>query len=57
MGYSFYLISKDKPISEQDYEIAIKKLLDFNRPGVYGMPTCDTTYSPKYISVSGSYSY
>ena len=54
MGYSFYLISKDKEISETDFDKAIKNLSDFNRNGFCGNMPCDVFYEKWYVRVSGS---
>lgn len=56
MGYSFYLVSKDKPISETDFEIATSNLSAFNKTGFVGRFPCDVTLETQYIRVSGSFS-
>ena len=57
MGYSFNLISKDKPIEESDYKTAIKNLSAFNLGGDNGgRLVCDIDYHLRYIRISGSFS-
>jgi len=56
MGYSFYLISKEKEISQEDFDIAISKLSDFNRLGFIGRPPCDLDFQGHYVRISGSFS-
>ena len=36
MGYSFYLISKEKRITNEDYAIALQNLSPFNSKGWLG---------------------
>lgn len=55
MGYSFYLISKEKEISQNDFDTAIGNMSDFNKEGLVGMPPCNTYYQKNYIRVSGSF--
>jgi len=56
MGYSFYLISKEKEIRQNDFIKAMNSLSEFNQKGFDGMPPCDIDYKKNYIRVSGSYS-
>jgi len=57
MGYSFYVASKDKQISQADFDTAIDKLSLFNKKGFSGLPVCDISFTnPYYIRVSGSFS-
>lgn len=44
MGYSFYLISKEKEITQDDYDTAISNLSKFNRLGYIGHPPCRRFY-------------
>ena len=55
MGYSFYLISKEKEISQNDFDTAMVNLSKFNRQGHAGMPPCDIDFKKHYIRVSGSF--
>lgn len=57
MGYSFYLISKEKQITYEDYETAIQKLSSFNLTGFLGRPVCDIAIDNDnyYIRISGSF--
>lgn len=55
MGYSFYIISKEKPISKEDFDTAMANLSKFNREGMDGHPPCDINFSNKYIRISGSF--
>ncbi len=55
MGYSFYLISKDKEITQEDYDTAISNLSKFNQFGEMGRPPCDIRLDKRYIHISGSY--
>jgi hypothetical protein len=52
MGYSFYLISKEKEISKEDFDIAMSNLSVFNRLGLYHV----ICFKGHYIRISGSYS-
>lgn len=56
MGYSFYIISREKPIAQNDFFEAFNSLSKFNREGHIGKPVCDVDFdNPNYIRVSGSY--
>lgn len=55
MGYSFYLISKEKEITATDFNTAVKRLSEFNRTGLMGGLVCDLDHSPNHIRVSGSF--
>jgi hypothetical protein len=55
MGYSFYIISKEKEISQNDFDTAMANLSKFNRQGLEGMPPCDIDFKRHYIHVSGSF--
>ena len=57
MGYSFYLISKEKRITNEDYAIALQNLSPFNSKGMAGMMPCDVSHdkTKHYIRVSGSF--
>lgn len=55
MGYSFYLISKEKEISQNDFDTAMVNLSKFNQQGLVGMPPCDIDFKKYYIRVSGSF--
>lgn len=55
MGYSFYLISKEKDISQKDFDISMANLSKFNQKGLDGTPPCDIDFKNKYILVSGSF--
>lgn len=56
MGYSFYIISKEKEISPEDFASVINSLSDFNKWGVMGSHPCDIDFKDKYIRISGSFS-
>lgn len=56
MGYSFYLISKDKDFTKDDLVKSISMLSEFNREGFIGRPPCDLSFYKNYIRVSGSFS-
>lgn len=56
MGYSFYLISKEKEISQEDFDIAMLSLSKFNRLGLNGRPPCDIDFQGHYVKISGSFS-
>jgi hypothetical protein len=56
MGYSFYLISKEKEISQNDFDTAMGNLSKFNQQGDIGNPPCDVYFKKHYIRISGSYS-
>ena len=56
MGYSFYIASKEKPISQSDFDTAMVNLSKFNKQGLAGLPVCDVYFdNPNYIRVSGSF--
>lgn len=55
MGYSFYLISKEKEISQQDFDTAMTNLSPFNKNGHAGMPPCDIDFRKHYVRISGSF--
>lgn len=55
MGYSFYLISKEKDINKTDFEKAMSNLSNFNLYGEIGVPVCDVDFNSKYIRISGSF--
>jgi hypothetical protein len=55
MGYSIYLISKEKGISQKDFDTAMSNLSNFNQKGYAGFPPCDITFKKQYITVSGSF--
>lgn len=56
MGYSFYIASKEKPISQNDFDTAMVNLSKFNKQGLAGLPVCDVNFdNPHYIRVSGSF--
>ncbi|HEY6143711.1 MAG TPA: hypothetical protein VIV55_09905 [Flavobacterium sp.] len=55
MGYSFYLISKDKEITQEDFDKAFSKMSVFNQRGRQGNPPCDVSFKKNYINVSGAY--
>jgi hypothetical protein len=59
MGYSFYIISKEKQIKEDDYNKAFEKLSEFNKTGgICGRTPCDVMFNnnkKKSIVISGSY--
>lgn len=56
MGYSFYLISKEKEFTEENFNTAMSNLSPFNQKGLCGNPPCDIVFTKKSIRVSGSYS-
>lgn len=56
MGYSFYLISKEKEITQEDFDKAISNLSPFNRIGSIGRPPCDILLENNFVKVSGSFS-
>lgn len=55
MGYSFYIISKEKEISQEDFEKAIENMSEFNRIGLDGDQPCDVHFKKDYIRISGSF--
>jgi hypothetical protein len=56
MGYSIYLISKEKEISQKDFDTAMVNLSKFNQQGgLAGMTPCDIDFKNNYIRVSGSF--
>jgi hypothetical protein len=57
MGYSFYLISRNKDIKKEDYKKALDNLSEFNKQGLAGRMPCDVFLQDdgKYIRVSGSF--
>ena len=55
MGYSFYLISKEKEISQDDFNTAIGNLSKFNGRGDVSSAPCDVDFKKHYIRVSGSF--
>lgn len=55
MGYSFYIISKEKEISQEDFETAMVNLSQFNQQGHAGRPPCDICFRKNYIKISGSF--
>ena len=55
MGYSFYLISKEKEISQNDFDTAMVNLSKFNQQGHAGMPPCNIDFKKHYVRVSGSF--
>jgi hypothetical protein len=55
MGYTFYLISKEKEISQNDFDLAMSNLSKFNQEGHTGTPPCDIDFRSKFIRVSGSF--
>lgn len=55
MGYSFYIISKEKEISKSDFDTAMSNLSEFNRKGLLAGPPCDVDLNKNYIKVSGAY--
>lgn len=55
MGYSFYIISKDREISQSDFDTAMANLSEFNRIGLEGNPPCDIYLEKNYVKVSGSF--
>jgi len=56
MGYSFYLISKEKEISQEDFGKAMSNLSNFNRLGFMGKPPCDIDFQGHYVRISGAFS-
>jgi len=55
MGYSFYLISKEKDISQQDFDTAMSNLSEFNREGLDSVPPCEVDFKGKYIHIGGAF--
>lgn len=56
MGYTFYIVSKEKPISQNDFDSAMANLSKFNKGGLSGLPVCDVHFDSRiYIRVSGSF--
>jgi hypothetical protein len=55
MSYSFYLISKEKPITQEDYDKAFSNLSPYNQKGSLGGPPCDIYFEMGYICVSGTF--
>lgn len=55
MGYSFYLISKEKEITQEDFDKAFSNMSLFNKKGHFGVPLCDVDFEPDFIRVSGAY--
>lgn len=55
MGYTFYLISKEKEISQKDFDTAMVNLSEFNKFGHAGMPPCDISFRKYFIMISGSF--
>jgi hypothetical protein len=55
MGYAFYLISKEKEISQKDFDLAMSNLSKFNQEGYMGTPPCDIDFRGKFITISGSF--
>ncbi len=55
MGYSFYIISKEKEISQVDFDKAMASLSEFNQKGLGGRPPCDIDLRKNYIYISGSF--
>jgi len=56
MGYTFYLISKEKHISQDDFDTAMSNLSIFNQKGHVGIPPCDVNFKGHCIRISGSFS-
>jgi hypothetical protein len=56
MGYSFYIISKDREISQSDFDTAMGNLSRFNQRGNFGIPPCDVDFKKHYIRVYGTHS-
>ncbi len=56
LGYGFWIISKEKPITKEHYDLAILNMSEFNKTGgALGGRPCDIDYKPFCIYVSGSY--
>lgn len=55
MGYSFYILSKEKEIQKDNFEQIMGRLSDFNRIGINGHPPCDLILKNHYINISGSF--
>ncbi len=55
MGYSFYIISKEKEISQEDFDTAMANLSEFNRKGVMECPPCDIYFHKSHIRISGAF--
>lgn len=55
MGYIFYLISKEKEISKEDFDTAMSNLSEWNRLGYMGQPPCDLDFRGNYVRISGSF--
>jgi hypothetical protein len=56
MGYSIYILSKDKEITKDDYQTALSNLSKFNKIGLAGRMPCDIELKGKYIFLGGSFS-
>lgn len=55
MGYSFYIISKNREISQSDFDTAMANLSDYHRNGEVGIPPCDVDFQKHYVRVYGSF--
>ncbi len=55
MGYSFYIISKEKEISQQDFDTAMVNMSNLNKTGLAGLPVCDISLNKYFIRVSGAF--
>lgn len=56
MGYSFYLVGKDRKITEDDFNTAFSCMSKFNKTGLNGTPPCDIDFANNFVRISGSFS-